>query len=137
MTQLAQRLQAPMIRHLLRKGTVTYTPPAELYVGLATSGANLETGADDELTAVNAPGYARQTVNFRNRASTDLEENDVDVVFSFTDATPTFTHFFVAESATVGSNDGVIYGPLDAPVTIGTGNNQYRLPIGALIAAMQ
>lgn len=125
MTNLTKPYEATLGAQLLVPGT-------DYYVGLAYGASNLENGdATDEVTEA---GYARQAVQFEQdpgnpsrRRTTSL----VEIVTSETNLQP-FTHWFIAESATEGANDLIVYGALSEARTYNSNGGTTRWAAGLL-----
>tara|TARA_R110000772_G_scaffold266963_1_gene390164 strand:- start:584 stop:979 length:396 start_codon:yes stop_codon:yes gene_type:complete len=76
MANASNYLEPALLNHLLKKGTVDFTSPTALYIGLWT--ANPSPGASG--TEVSGNNYARMTVAF-NTASSGTTTNDGAITF--------------------------------------------------------
>lgn len=119
-----------LVLNVLRAQNIT--APANVYVGLASAPVlETHTGATvPELADAN--GYARQAVTFGAPSGGSISNTGpVNFEASGGDWT-TATHFFVADSATHGAGNILVFAQLTDPVTVADGTVR-QFAIGGLV----
>lgn len=120
MTRMGNWLENACLNTYFGKGSHTVSPPANLYIGLATTDAGeLEASTlTNELPATN--GYARVSAGFRDGDGTALPtttgtvENDALITFTASGgAWSAVTYAFVIDSAS-GAGNVLAWGPVDS-----------------------
>ena len=109
------------------------TAPTTVYVGLASAATSDANTGVTVTELANTNGYARQAVTFSapSGGATNEISNTGNVNFSATADWATATHFFIIDSATYGSGNILVHGPLTSPVTI-LADQTRQFPVGAL-----
>ena len=120
---LSDYAELKILDHCL--GTVSWTMPAAVYLGLFTSDPGEATGG----TEVSGGSYARQAVAF-NAASGGATENTAEIAFPVaTAAWGTITHVTIFDALTGGNR--IWHGVLAAEKIIGI-DDQFKMAAGAL-----
>lgn len=119
-----------------RFGAVATSPAATYYLGLSTTApASDGTGVTEPVSGATANGYARlavanNTTNFPNAANRQKSNGAAFTMGTATADWGVITHFVLFDNLTGGALRA--YGPLDAPVTIVTGDTP-TFPIGSIV----
>jgi hypothetical protein len=112
-------LEKEIIDHILGKGSLNWSPPAQPYLALFTASPT-DTGSMTNEVA-NANAYARQAINFATPSSDGSLANSGDVTFpQATGSWGTVTHFGIVDSSTHGAGNMLYHGALTASRTIDT-----------------
>lgn len=100
----------------------TFTPPATVYLALATADpTDAATGAAMNEVA-NSGGYARQAITFGAAASRTITQNAIVAFGTATGDWGTITHWTTTDSATYGAGNALAHGSLSPTKVILNGN---------------
>ena len=114
MSAMSDYLENEILDHIL--GTVAYTMPTTVYVGLSTGSFN----DDNSGTELSGSNYARESISF-GAAASGTASNDAAVEFNAaTGSWGTVSHFGIFDALTSGNL--LIHGALTASKVIETGD---------------
>jgi hypothetical protein len=133
MSAASDYLEDEILDHVLGKGARDFTSPANIFIGLFTSSAGLESNNPSSEVSTSSTGYERKAVTF-NAASGGSADNSATVTFDVATANwGTVSHVAVMDAASAGNV--LFHGPVTTSKSIETGDT-FQISAGNLTISL-